>query len=116
MLKKIFNTLLLIPLTLVIVALAVANRHDVRLVLDPISPDTPLYALNAPFFVFLFGALLLGVLLGGIGMWLGQHKWRRAAQQRSREAREWRREAERLGREVTDTAQTYKSQDALPAP
>ncbi len=116
MLKKLINLLFLIPLTLIIIALAVANRHVVRLVLDPLSPEAPLYALEAPFFIFLFVALLAGVLLGGIGMWFGQRKWRSAAQLRSREAIEWRREAERLGREATAYVDHSPERDALPSP
>ena len=117
MFKKFFNALILLPLALVIIAIAVANRHIVRLVLDPLSPDAPLFALEAPFFVYLFAAMLVGVLLGGIGMWFGQRKWRRAAQLRSREAHEWRREAERLGKEATSrTGMTANQPDALPSP
>lgn len=118
MLKKIFNVIILLPLALIVVALAVANRHVVRLVLDPISPEVPLFALEAPFFMFLFGALLMGVLLGGMGMWFGQRKWRAAAQRRSLEAHEWRREAERLGRELTTHHSEINGaeQNALPAP
>lgn len=100
MFKTLFNILFLLPLSLVLVALAVANRHQVQFVLDPLSPTQPIFSLEAPFFIYLFTALLVGVLLGGFGMWFGQRKWRRAAQLRAREAREWRREAERLGREV----------------
>ena len=115
MLKKIINFLFLVPLTLIVIALAVANRHQVRLVLDPLSPENPLYALEAPFFVFLFAILLFGVLLGGMGMWFGQRKWRRAAQARSREAIEWRREAERLGREASQYVHDAGKREALPS-
>lgn len=117
MFKKFFNAIILLPLTLIVVAIAVANRHVVRLVLDPISPQSPMFVLDAPFFMFLFGALAFGVLLGGLGMWFGQRKWRRAAHSRSREAHEWRREAERLGREVSHSSpMNGTAPDALPAP
>lgn len=115
MLKKLINLLILVPLTVFIIAVAVANRHVVQLALDPLSPEAPLYAIEGPFFVFLFAALLVGVLLGGIGMWFGQRKWRRAAQQRSREAVEWRREAERLGREAARLVDHQPPREALPS-
>lgn len=98
--RKLLNSLILIPVIFIVVALAVANRHVVRLVLDPISPEAPIAALEAPFFVYMFAALLIGVILGGIATWTTQRKWRKAARQRSLEAHEWRREAERLGREM----------------
>lgn len=111
MFKKFLNSLILIPVIFIVVALAVANRHVVRLVLDPLSPENPMAALEAPFFIYMFAALLVGVLLGGTATWFTQRKWRKAARQRSMEAHEWRREAERLGREAA-----RQQQDALPAP
>lgn len=111
MLKKLFNLLIFIPLAIVIISIAVANSHMVRLALDPISPETPFLAIDAPFFAFLFGALLTGVLIGGFAAWSGQSKWRNAAKLRSHEAQEWRKEAERLSRELATNAPS-----ALPAP
>lgn len=111
MLKKFLKALIIIPISLVLIALAVGNRHVVRLALDPFTPDNPVIALDAPFFVYLFAALLIGILLGGIAAWMGQSKWRKAARQRSQEAIEWRKEAERLSRELT-----RRPTDALPAP
>lgn len=111
MLKKLFNVIFFLPIAVIIIALAVANRHVVRLALDPISPKEPILALDAPFFIFLFGALIVGVLLGGIATWTGQRKWRNAAKQRSHEAQEWRKEAERLSRELATNVPS-----ALPAP
>ncbi len=101
MFKSFVKWLFLLPLALLLTVLAVANRHQVKFVVDPLSPEQPWFSFELPFFLYLFVALLVGVLLGGIGMWFGQRKWRRAAQMRSREAHEWRREAERLGKEVT---------------
>lgn len=111
MLKKLINLIFFIPLAVVIIAIAVANRHVVRLALDPLSPDAPLLAIDGPFFIFLFGALLIGVLIGGFAAWAGQGKWRNAAKLRSHEAQEWRKEAERLSRELATN-----SQASLPAP
>ena len=78
------------------VTLAVANRHDVTLVLDPFKPENPVFAISAPFFVYLFAALFFGMILGGMASWLSQGKWRRTARQRTREAYKWKQEADRL--------------------
>ena len=64
---------------LLLVTLAVVNRHEVRLVLDPFRPETPVLSLVLPFYAYLFITLLLGVLLGGTAMWLSQARWRRNA-------------------------------------
>ncbi|MCF4097208.1 LapA family protein [Maritalea mediterranea] len=45
--------------------------------IDPISPDSPLVGpYPVPLFVVIYGALLLGIVLGGVGAYLGQHKKR----------------------------------------
>ena len=65
MLRRIVWLLIALPAGLLLVTLAVVNRHEVRLVLDPFQPDTPVLSLALPFYVYLFGTLLLGVVLGG---------------------------------------------------
>lgn len=82
-----------------LVTLAVANRHGVRLVLDPFNPENPVIAAELPFYVYLFAALIGGVLLGGLATWISQAKWRRTARNRTQEAIRWKAEAERLVRE-----------------
>jgi len=94
--------MVIFPLSLIFIFLAVSNRHMVRLVLDPISPENPSAAIEGPFFIYLFAVLILGILIGGIAVWFDQRKWRQAAHVRSNEAHEWRREAERLSREMRD--------------
>jgi hypothetical protein len=83
----------------VLIALAVANRHDVRLVLDPFNRQAPVIFAELPFYVYLFAMLIVGVLLGSFATWLGQGKWRRMLRARTHEALRWKGEAERLMRE-----------------
>ena len=52
-------------MAIVLLTLAVANRHGVRLVLDPFRPDEPVLSLVLPFYAYLFGALLIGIVIGG---------------------------------------------------
>jgi uncharacterized integral membrane protein len=82
-----------------LVTLAVSNRHGVRLVLDPFNPQAPVISAELPFYAYLLGMLILGVVLGGVATWLSQSKWRRTARSRTQEAVRWKAEAERLGRE-----------------
>lgn len=105
MLKKAIWLFLVIPLGVALVALALANRHVVRLVLDPLTPDNPLLSLEAPFFLFLFASAVIGLLMGGAATWLGQGRWRKTARRRSQEATEWRREADRLNRQLETATQ-----------
>ncbi len=94
--RKLIFGLLVVPLGVVLVALAVANRAAVPLILDPFGGSDASLAIEAPLFLFLLGAFALGVALGGFATWLGQAKWRRDA----REASAWRRRSGRLEKEL----------------
>lgn len=99
MLRRILWFLIAFPAALLLITLAVVNRHEVRLVLDPFRPEAPLVSLVLPFYAYLLAMLLVGVLLGGAAMWLSQGRWRRSARSQGRAALRWRAEADRLTRE-----------------
>jgi uncharacterized integral membrane protein len=99
MLRRIVSFAVVLPAALLLLTLAVINRHGVRLVLDPFRPDEPVLSLVLPFYVYLFGVLVIGVLLGGAIVWRAQARWRHAARRRAGEVQRWRAEAERLNRE-----------------
>jgi uncharacterized integral membrane protein len=79
MVRRIISTLILVPLAVVIIAFAVANRQWVTISFDPFSSTSPAYAATLPLFVFIFVSLILGVVIGGAVAWIGQAKWRRMA-------------------------------------
>lgn len=114
MLKRILWLLIAFPAAALLITLAVANRHAVRLVLDPFRPESPVLSVVLPFYGFLFGALLIGVLLGGTATWLSQSRWRRTARVNSGEAKRWQSEADRLMRERD--AEVSQRAKALSAP
>ncbi len=82
-----------------LVTLAVANREPVRLVLDPFKPDAPVIFMTLPLYAYLLGALILGVVMGGAAVWLGQGRWRKTARVKTQDAMRWQAEADRLARE-----------------
>ncbi len=94
----------LVPLAAVIVILSVANRGDVRFSLDPFTAAAPALSVSAPLFVFLFGALVLGVVIGGFAAWVRQGKWRRLARAERGRADAIREENERLRERVAALA------------
>jgi len=98
-LRRIAVLLVAFPAAIILITLAVSNRHGVRLVLDPFRPETPVLWLELPFYVYLLGALVVGVVLGGFATWAGQSRWRRTARVRTHEAMRWHSEADRLARE-----------------
>ena len=85
MLRRVLAAIILIPLAIVIVAFAVANRHDVTVSFDPFAGNDPAASLTLPLFVLVILLLIFGVLLGGLATWLGQGKWRGAARRFERE-------------------------------
>jgi hypothetical protein len=98
--RKLILALVVVPLGVVLIALAVVNRKPQVLILDPFGGAEPSLSLEAPFFLFLLGAFALGLIVGGIASWLNQGKWRRTAREEAREARDWRRQADRLEKEL----------------
>ena len=99
MLRRFVWALLAFPVAILLLTLAVANRHGVRLVLDPFRSDEPVLFLVLPFYAYLFGVLLLGIVIGGLAMWVTQARWRRTARRRAAEVQRWQAEADRLSRE-----------------
>ncbi len=87
-LRKIVAALILVPLAIVIIAFAVANRQLVTVSLDPFSADQPAASLTLPLFALIIVLLILGVVIGGIAAWLRQSKWRRTARRLEREVAE----------------------------
>lgn len=114
--KRIVTWLVALPVGIVVVALAVANRRAVTVALDPFRPDDPALSVSLPLFLVALGALILGVLLGGGAVWFGQHKYRKAARAGRREAA--RLEAERavLVAKVAERDGVVADLAALPGP
>jgi uncharacterized integral membrane protein len=97
--RRLLAALIVVPLALLLIALAVANRKPVALSLNPFD-GTSGFGLEAPLFLFVFGAFALGLIVGGFATWLGQGAWRSMARTQAREATSWRRQAERLEKEL----------------
>jgi uncharacterized integral membrane protein len=93
---RFLKALLLLPVAIIVVLLAVANRAPVRLSLDPFSQDAPEFATEVPLYAVILAAVMVGVVIGGVGAWLSQSKHRRARRQYSREARQLRTDSERM--------------------
>jgi uncharacterized integral membrane protein len=88
--RKFVTLVILVPIAIVIVMFAVANRETITVSFDPFDTAHPAFALKAPLFVLIFVLVGLGVVVGGIAAWLRQHKWRMRARRAEAEAREFR--------------------------
>src|SRR6201988_2822266 len=85
--RKFFTGVVLVPLGLIFVAFAVANRHWVTVSFDPFNSTDPSVAVTLPLFVVIIAVAILGVAAGGSATWFRQRHWRRAARQHEADAR-----------------------------
>jgi uncharacterized integral membrane protein len=92
-----------VPLAVILIALAVANRELVDFTLDPFNPGNPALTIKLPLFVFLFLAIVVGLVVGSVATWLKQGRYRRLARQRAQEVKGLR-----------DTSRTAPAAVALP--
>ncbi|ACL57181.1 LapA family protein [Methylobacterium nodulans] len=101
--------LILLPIAVVVVLLAVANRQAVTVSFDPFSQGAPAFSLTVPLYALIFAAVALGIVVGGCGTWLSEGKIRRDRRAKSRELDRLRHESDRLRIAADRSA-------ALPAP
>ena len=88
MLRRIVALLILVPLAVIIIAFAVANRQGVTVSFDPFGGSTPAASLTLPLFALVIVLLIIGVVIGGSASWLRHGRWRRAARRLEREVKE----------------------------
>jgi uncharacterized integral membrane protein len=113
--RKFLTGLVLIPLGLIFIDFAVANRHLVTVSFDPFgSGDTAFDLPPVPLFAIIITAMIVGVVAGGSVTWFRQRRWRRSARQHEADARQARAQLAEL-RTSAMTPSRYEPQ-RLPAP
>ncbi|SRR6266540_764800 len=100
MIRKILAWLIVVPLGLILVVFAVANRHPVTVSFDPFGSDAPALSATLPLFLVILVSSLVGVIAGGVGTWLNQGRWRRTARRLGADARALRIERKALKGEL----------------
>ncbi|HET7850437.1 MAG TPA: LapA family protein [Pseudolabrys sp.] len=118
MLRRIVALVILVPLGVILIAFAVANRQSVTVSFDPFSAAHPAYAATLPLFGLIFLLLIVGVIVGGVAAWLGQRHYRRAARRLDAEARQLHEEIDAMRRRFAagDPAPPAQSRPALTIP
>lgn len=110
--RKFLNAILFTPLGLILVVFAVANRHAVTVSFDPFDSRDPSLGVTLPLFIVLIVVAILGAVAAGVGTWIAQRHWRRAARRHEAEASLARRELADLRASMRQAA----ARPALPAP
>ena len=113
--RKFFTALVVIPLGIIFIIFAVANRHLVSVSFDPFNSVNPSVAVSMPLFVVIIVVAILGVVAGGMATWFRQRHWRRAARQHEAEVRRSRAEIADL-RAAAVVSRGGQQQLAAPAP
>ena len=104
MIRKIVSFAILVPLGVMIVLAAVANRAPVTVSFDPLGADPPMLRASVPLFFVMLAALIVGVIVGGIAAWTRQGGSRRRARQLAGELKASRAETEALRRQLEASA------------
>ncbi len=92
--KFLFSTFLVL-FGLIFLVFLVANRQPITISFDPLSTDSPAFAIGPlPLWAALVATLFLGYLFGGLGMWLSGKGTRRKATDRKHEIKQLKREIE----------------------
>jgi uncharacterized integral membrane protein len=108
---KIVTALIVVPLAVIIIAFAVANRQMVTVSFDPTSSTNPAYAATVPLFVLIFIVIIVGVVIGGIAAWLRQSPWRRTARKLDADVRALHDELEAIRRRFGTQAPPVQPED-----
>lgn len=121
MIKRLISLLFLIPIGIVVITLAVANRQPVDVSLVAGIEGQSVVLFSPPLFVLLFAMLIIGMVIGSFATWLTQGKHRKLARDRKVEAtklefeaEKQKEKAEKLEKIVVDAA-APKSGSVFPA-
>ena len=98
---KVLKFIILVPVAVLILAFALANRQSATVSFDPFaSVNDPVATVTLPLFLVLFLTLVVGVIVGGVATWFTQGVNRRRARAARDEAERWRDEARRAKQTV----------------
>ncbi len=98
MIQKLISALILVPLAILFVVFAVANRQTVVVSFDPFDAAQPMLSVGMPLFALILLLAVGGVVIGGVAAWLGQGRWRWRARHFEAEVRSLRDELDALRR------------------
>lgn len=83
--QKFFRWVVGLPIAVIVIAFAIANRQRTIVSFDPFSRDNPFMSLEMPLWALFFIGLFFGIMAGWIACWFAQGKWRRSARDARRE-------------------------------
>ena len=85
MLQRILRWTIGLPIAVVVISFAIANRQWVTVSFDPFSKDAPFAVMDMPLWALFFCGVFFGLIAGWIACWFAQSKWRRSARDTRKE-------------------------------
>ncbi|MDF1719941.1 MAG: LapA family protein [Minwuia sp.] len=111
---KLIRLLVLFVALVVCISLAISNRETVAVGLEPLP-----FVINIPMFAVIFGAMFVGVIVGGFSMWWRDGSVRQRARREHRHADELERDLKKTQDELDharDLARAANDRKALRGP
>jgi hypothetical protein len=84
-LRRILRWVIGLPIFIVVIGFAIANRQWTQLSLDPFNQASPAVSISLPLWLLFFVGAFVGILVGWAGCWLAQGKHRKLSRERARE-------------------------------
>ena len=84
--RKLVTAFILVPLVILFVVFAVANREIITISFDPFDSVQPAFAFKTPAYLLIFALLAIGLVAGGVITWVKQRKWRVRARRAEQDA------------------------------
>lgn len=94
--RSVLRIIVFVPLGLVFLFFAVANRGAVKIFLDPFPGGEAAPSFEAPLYLVVLASIALGVVAGSLSSWFAHGRYRRAAKVARVDAKKARSEAEQL--------------------
>ena len=107
--RKFLTGLILIPLGVIFIVFAFANRRLVTVTFDPFGGSDPQTGVTLPLFILIISVAIFGVVAGSVATWVWQRRWRYAARQYESDAR-------KAHVELADLRSRYESQEVTRLP
>ncbi len=98
--RRLLRWLVGLPVAVLVIAFAIANRRWITLSLDPFSQEAPSLAIDLPLWLLFFLGTFIGLLIGWVASWWAQGKYRKAARDSKSEVTLLQRELADLRREA----------------
>jgi uncharacterized integral membrane protein len=83
--QRFLRWLIGLPLAVIVIIFAVANRQRVLLSFDPVTPSDPFASIEMPLWLLVFFGIFIGILAGWIACWFAQGKHRKRAREANAE-------------------------------